>query len=33
MSIIACDGTSSCLASSLMRILVIDDCNTGKRGV
>jgi hypothetical protein len=33
MSIMACDGTSSCLASSLMRIFVIDDCNTCKRGV
>jgi len=32
MSIIACDGTSSCLASSLMRIFVIDNCATGKRG-
>jgi len=31
MSIMACDGTSSCLASSLMRILIIDDCNTSKR--
>jgi hypothetical protein len=30
MSIIECDGTSSCLASSLMRILVIDDCNTSQ---
>jgi hypothetical protein len=32
ISRIACDGTSSCLASSLMRIFVIDDCNTSKRG-
>jgi hypothetical protein len=31
MSIMECDGTSSCLASSLIRIFVIDDCNTTKR--
>jgi hypothetical protein len=31
MSMIACDGTSSCLASSLIRIFVIDNCTTRKQ--
>jgi hypothetical protein len=31
MSIMACEGTSSCLASSLIRILLINNGNTGSR--
>jgi hypothetical protein len=33
MSMIACDGTSSCLASSLMRIFVIVNCTTRENAV
>ncbi len=31
MSMMACEGTSSCLASSLIRILLINNGNTGSR--
>ncbi len=32
ISMIRCEGTSSCRASSLMRIFLIDDCNTAMGG-